>query len=63
MCQPVMGYPEEADALTAKGEETDAPEPGELSETETPAEATALVSNDRPNSENKNLPSWSFIML
>jgi hypothetical protein len=59
----VIGYPEVADALTAKGEETDAPEPGELSVTVTPADATALVSNDRPNSENRNFPSWSFMML
>jgi hypothetical protein len=62
MCHPVIGYPEVADALTAKGEETDAPEPGVLKVTVTPADATALVSNDRPNSENKNFPSWSFNM-
>lgn len=59
----MIGYPEVADALTVNGEETDAPEPGELSVTVTPADATALVSMVRPNSEKKYFPSWSFNML
>jgi hypothetical protein len=51
MYQPVIGYPDEALADTVVGEETVAPDAGEDSVTVTPADATALVSNDSTNRE------------